>query len=184
MSNYEPRLKARYRDEVVPLLMEKFQYTTIMQAPRLVKVVLNMGVGQGDSDPKQLEGAVRDLTLISGQKPLVTRARKSISNFKIRQGHKIGCKVTLRGNAMWDFLDKWMSITLPRVRDFQGISLNSFDGHGNFATGMREQIVFPEINYDQVDRTRGLDVCIVTTAKTDQEARELLRAMGMPFARK
>lgn len=161
--------------------MQQFGYKSVMQVPRLVKIVINMGVGQGEQDSKQLDGAVRDLTAISGQKPVITRARKSISNFRIRQGHRIGTMVTLRGEKMYDFLDKLVNIVLPRVRDFQGVSPNSFDGRGNFSMGMREQLVFPEIIYDQVDRIRGMDICIVTTARTDEEARALLAALGMPF---
>jgi large subunit ribosomal protein L5 len=180
-TRYVSRLKEKYYQEVVPRLMQQFGYKSIMQVPRLVKVVINMGVGQGEQDPKQLDGAVRDLAAISGQKPVITRARKSISNFRIRQGHRIGAKVTLRGDRMYDFLDKLMNIVLPRVRDFQGVSPNSFDGRGNFSMGMREQLVFPEIVYDQVDRIRGMDICIVTTARTDEEARALLTALGMPF---
>lgn len=184
MGEYIPRLKTKLDTEVAAKLQEKFNYSSKMEVPRLLKVVINMGVGLGDSDPKQIEGAVRDLTAISGQKPVVCVARKAISNFKIREGHKIGTKVTLRGNAMYDFLDKWMTVALARVRDFQGLSLKSFDGRGNFSTGMKDQTVFPEISYDTVDRVRGLDICVVTSAKTDEEARELLRAMGVPFEKK
>lgn len=180
-TRYVSRLKEKYYKEVVPQLMQQFGYKSVMQVPRLVKVVINMGVGQGEQDPKQLDGAVRDLAAISGQKPVITRARKSISNFRIRQGHRIGVKVTLRGDWMYDFLDKLMNIVLPRVRDFQGVSPNSFDGRGNFSMGLREQLVFPEIVYDQVDRIRGMDICIVTTARTDEEARALLAALGMPY---
>jgi large subunit ribosomal protein L5 len=174
-------MKDRYRNEVVPALMKELQYTNIMQVPRLEKVVINMGVGTAVQDPKTLDAAVRDLTAIAGQKPVVTRARRSIAAFKIRAGMRIGCMVTLRGERMYDFLDKLFNVTLPRVRDFGGISPNSFDGHGNFAMGMKEQITFPEIEYDQVDRTRGMDIVIATTAKTDQEARALLKALGLPF---
>lgn len=180
-TRYVSRLKEKYQKEVVPQLMQQFGYKSVMQVPRLVKIVINMGVGHGEQDPKQLDGAVRDLALISGQKPVVTRARKSISNFRIRKGHRIGAMVTLRGNRMYDFFDKLVNIVLPRVRDFQGVSPNSFDGRGNFSMGMREQLVFPEIVYDQVDRIRGMDICIVTTARTDEEARALLAALGMPF---
>lgn len=179
-----PRLKERYRNEVVPALMKEFSYTNVMQAPRVEKVVINMGVGQAGQtggDPKLLDNAIRDLTLITGQKPAVTRAKKSIANFKLREGQRIGAKVTLRGAIMWEFLDRLFSVTLPRVRDFQGINPNSFDGRGNFAMGMKEQLVFPEIEYDKIDRIRGMDIIIVTTAETDQEARYLLGHLGLPF---
>jgi large subunit ribosomal protein L5 len=175
------RLKERYRSEIVPSLIKELGYKNIMQVPRLEKVVINMGVGTSVQDPKTLDAAVRDLTAISSQKPVVTRAKKSIAAFKIRTGMRIGCKVTLRGERMYDFLDKLFNVTLPRVRDFGGISPNSFDGHGNFAMGMREQLTFPEIEYDRVDRTRGMDIVIATTARTDEEARALLKALGLPF---
>jgi large subunit ribosomal protein L5 len=175
------RLKERYRSEIIPALMKEFQYTNVMQVPKLDKVVINMGVGTAVQDPKTLDGAVRDLTTITGQRPVVTRAKRSIAAFKIRQGMRIGCKVTLRGERMYDFLDKLFNVTLPRVRDFGGISPNSFDGRGNFAMGMREQLTFPEIEYDKVDRTRGMDIIITTTAKNDEEARALLRQLGLPF---
>jgi len=176
-----PRLRDRYIKEVVPELMKMFSYKNVMQVPRLDRVVVNMGVGLGREDSKLLDSAVRDMSLISGQKPVITRAKRSISNFKIRTGMRIGCKVTLRGSRMYEFLDKLFNATLPRVRDFGGISPNSFDGRGNFAMGLKEQLIFPEIDYDQVDKIRGMDVVITTTAKTDEEARELLRLMGMPF---
>jgi large subunit ribosomal protein L5 len=175
------RLKERYRSEIIPALMKEFQYTNVMQVPKLDKVVINMGVGTAVQDPKTLDGAVRDLSTITGQKPVVTRAKRSIAAFKIREGMRIGCKVTLRGDRMYDFLDKLFNVTLPRVRDFGGISPNSFDGRGNFAMGMREQLTFPEIEYDKVDRTRGMDIIITTTAKNDEEARALLRQLGLPF---
>jgi len=175
------RMKERYRSEVVPALMKEFEYGNVMQVPRLEKVVVNMGVGTAVQDPKTLDGAVRDLTAITGQKPVITRAKRSIAAFKIREGMRIGCKVTLRGERMYSFLDKLFNVTLPRVRDFQGISPNSFDGRGNFAMGMREQLTFPEIEYDKVDRTRGMDIIITTTARTDEEARALLRHLGLPF---
>jgi large subunit ribosomal protein L5 len=175
------RLKERYKSDIIPALMKEFQYTNIMQVPKLDKVVINMGVGTAVQEPKTLDGAVRDLSLISGQKPVVTRAKRSIAAFKIRQGMRIGCKVTLRGDRMYDFLDKLFNVTLPRVRDFGGMSPNSFDGRGNFAMGMREQLTFPEIEYDKVDRTRGMDIIITTTAKNDEEARALLRHLGLPF---
>ena len=181
---YVPRLKGRYQKEIVPALMKEFGYKNVMQAPKLEKVVINMGVGiagQTGGDPKQLDNAIRDLTIIAGQKPLVTRAKKSIANFKLRAGARVGAKVTLRGARMYDFLDRLFNLTLPRVRDFQGISPNSFDGRGNFAMGMKEQLVFPEIEYDQVDKVRGMDIIIVTTAKSDAESRYLLQQMGLPF---
>ena len=176
-----PRLRDRYIKEVMPEMMKTFSYKNVMQVPRLDRVVVNMGVGLGREDSKLLDSAVRDMSLISGQKPVITRAKRSISNFKIRTGMRIGCKVTLRGSRMYEFLDKLFNATLPRVRDFGGISPNSFDGRGNFAMGLKEQLIFPEIDYDQVDKIRGMDVVITTTAKTDEEARELLRLMGMPF---
>ena len=179
-----PRLRERYQKEIVPALMKEFGYKNVMEAPRLEKVVVNMGVGvagQTGGDPKQLDNAIRDLTIITGQKPAVTRAKKSIANFKLREGARIGAKVTLRGVRMYEFLDRLFNLTLPRVRDFQGISPNSFDGRGNFAMGMKEQLVFPEIEYDKVDKVRGMDIIIVTTARTDAEARFLLQQMGLPF---
>ncbi len=176
-----PRLKDRYRNEAIPALMKEFNYKNVMQVPRLVKVTLNMGVGAAVADAKQLDAAVRDMAAIAGQKPVITRARKSIAAFKIREGMRIGCMVTLRGDRMWDFLDKLVNVTLPRVRDFGGVNPNAFDGHGNFAMGMREQLVFPEIEYDSVDRIRGMDIIIGTTANSDEEGRALLRALGMPF---
>jgi large subunit ribosomal protein L5 len=174
-------MKDRYRQETIPALMKEFSYKNVMQVPRLEKVVLNMGVGAAVQNAKDLDNAVRDMSLISGQKPVVTKAKRSIAAFKIREGMRIGCKVTLRGDRMWAFLDKLFNITLPRVRDFGGISPNSFDGRGNFAMGIREQLVFPEIDYDTVDRTRGMDVIITTTSRTDEEARALLRQLGVPF---
>ncbi len=176
-----PRLKERYRNEVVPALMKEFGYKNVMQVPRIEKVVLNMGVGAGAQDPKVLDGAVRDMALIAGQKPVVTRAKRSIAAFKIRAGQRIGCMVTLRGDRMWYFLDKLFNLAIPRIRDFGGINPNAFDGHGNFAMGLREQLVFPEIDYDQIDRIRGMDIIITTTAKTDEEGRALLRHLGLPF---
>lgn len=176
-----PRMKDRYRADVVPTLMKEFSYKNPMQVPRLEKVVLNMGVGAAVANPKDLDNAVRDMTLIAGQKPVVTRAKKSIAAFKIREGMRIGAKVTLRGDRMWFFLDKLFNVTLPRVRDFGGVSPNSFDGRGNFAMGVKEQLVFPEIEYDTVDRTRGMDIIITTTATNDEEARALLRHLGLPF---
>lgn len=176
-----PRLKNQYRDEVIAALMKEFNYQNVMQVPHLEKVVINMGVGTAVQDAKTLDAAVRDLTAIAGQKPVITRAKKSIAAFKIREGMRIGTKVTLRGDRMWYFLDKLFNVTMPRIRDFGGINADSFDGHGNFAMGLKEQLVFPEIDYDQIDRIRGMDIVITTSAKTDPEARALLRALGLPF---
>jgi len=175
------RLKDRYISEVAPALREAFGYKSTMQIPRVEKIVLNMGVGEARDNAKILETAMREMAVISGQKPVATIATKSVSAFKLREGMKIGCKVTLRGDRMYDFLDKLVSVSLPRVRDFRGISANSFDGHGNYAMGIKEQLTFPEINYDQVDKVRGMDIIIVTTAQTDEEARQLLTLLGMPF---
>ena len=176
------RLQDRYEKEIIPAMMEKFGYTNIMQVPRLEKIVINMGVGEAKDNQKVLESAVNDLTLISGQKPILTRAKKSVANFKIRENMALGCKVTLRKAKMNEFADKLMSIALPRVRDFRGISAKSFDGRGNYSLGIKEQLIFPEIEYDKIDKVRGMDVIFVTTANTDEEARELLRFLGMPFA--
>jgi len=176
-----PRLRIHYEQVVRPLLQQQFNYKNPMQIPRLEKIVINMGVGKGEQEPKQLENALRDLALISGQKPVVTVAKKSISNFRVREGHRIGCKVTLRGNRMYVFMEKLINVVLPRIRDFAGLSPHSFDGRGNYSMGLREQILFPEIDYDQVDRLRGMDITFCTTAKTDEEALALLKAMGMPF---
>jgi len=175
------RLKEKYVNEVVPALMERFGYKSVMQVPRLEKIVLNMGVGEAVQNPKALESAMEDLALISGQKPAVTRAKKSVAAFKIREGMAIGCKVTLRGDRMYDFLYKLINVGLPRIRDFRGVSPGSFDGRGNYSLGIREQLIFPEIRYDKVDKVRGLDVIIVTTAETDEEAMALLSELGMPF---
>lgn len=175
-------LQARYRDVAVPELRKKFGYKNIMQVPRIVKVTINMGVGDAIQNPKLLDAAVNELMAITGQKPVVTRAKKSIAAFKLRAGMPIGTKVTLRGERMWDFLEKLFFIALPRVRDFHGISPDSFDGRGNYSLGLKEQLIFPEIDYDRVEKIRGMDVTIVTTAKTDEEARELLRLLGAPFA--
>ena len=177
------RLKTLYVDTVVPALMAKFNYTNINEVPRLEKIVLNMGLGDEKDNSKSFQLAVEELKLISGQKPVVTRAKKSVANFKVREGQNIGAKVTLRAGKMYDFLDKLMNIVLPRVRDFKGVPTKSFDGRGNYSMGLKEQLIFPEISYDQVEKTRGLDICVVTTAKTDEEARELLALLGMPFAR-
>ena len=175
------RLKEKYVNEVVPALMERFGYKSVMQVPRLEKIVLNMGVGEAVQNPKALESAMEDLALISGQKPAVTRAKKSVAAFKIREGMAIGCKVTLRGDRMYDFLYKLINVGLPRIRDFRGVSPGSFDGRGNYSLGIREQLIFLEIRYDKVDKVRGLDVIIVTTAETDEEAMALLSELGMPF---
>jgi len=180
----QPTLKQKYQDEIVPNLQKEFGYKNIMQVPRIEKVVLNMGVGQAGQtggDAKQLDGAVSDLATITGQKPAVTRAKKSIANFRLRQGARIGAKVTLRGARMYEFLDRLLNVALPRVRDFGGINPNSFDGRGNFAMGLKEQLTFPEIVYDKVDKVRGMDIIIVTTALSDAEARSLLKAIGVPF---
>ena len=175
------RLKIKYQDEVVKDMMEKFSYDSVMQVPRLEKVVINMGVGEAKDNPKALESAIKELQFISGQRPIITQAKKSIANFKLREGMKIGAKVTLRGTRMYEFLDKLMNIALPRVRDFRGVSDTAFDGRGNYALGIKEQLIFPEIEYDMVDSIRGLDIVIVTTAQTDEEARVFLEKMGMPF---
>lgn len=175
------RLKEKYQSEILPSLVEKFNYSSVMAVPKLEKIVINMGVGDAVANAKALDKAVEELAIISGQKPLITKAKKSIAGFKLREGMPIGCKVTLRGERMYDFLDKLISISLPRVRDFRGISKKSFDGRGNYTLGVKEQLIFPEINYDDVDKTRGMDIVIVTTANTDEEARELLTQMGMPF---
>ena len=175
------RLQERYENEVVKSLMEKFNYSSKMQAPKIEKIVLNIGVGDAVSNSKLLDDAVNELTLITGQKPVVTRAKKSIAGFKLREGQAIGCKVTLRGERMYEFLDKLVNVSLPRVRDFRGVSNNSFDGRGNYAMGIKEQLIFPEIEYDKVDKLRGMDIIFVTTAETDEEAKELLKLLGMPF---
>lgn len=175
------RLREKYQNEVVPALMEKFQYKNVMEVPKLEKIVINMGVGEAKDNPKALEAAVKELSLIAGQKPIVTQAKKSIANFKLRAGMNVGTKVTLRGDKMYDFLDKLMNISLPRVRDFRGLKTSSFDGRGNYALGIREHIIFPEIDYDMVESIRGLDIVIVTTAETDEEAKAFLELMGMPF---
>ena len=175
------RLKDKYISEVAPALQEKFKYSSPMQIPKVDKIVLNMGVGEVKDNPKALESAMRDMGIIAGQKPVATVSSKSIAAFKLREGMKIGCKVTLRGDNMYYFLDKLISLALPRVRDFRGISPNSFDGHGNYAMGIKEQLMFPEIDYDKIDKIRGMDIIIVTTAGTDEEAFELLKLLGMPF---
>ena len=175
------RVKEKYLNEVKPALMKKFNYTSVMQAPKLDKIVINMGVGDAMQNSKALDAAVEELTQIVGQKPIITKAKKSIANFKLREGVAIGCKVTLRGERMYQFYDKLVSISLPRVRDFRGLSKNSFDGRGNYTIGIKEQLIFPEINYDKIFKIRGMDIVIVTTAQTDEEGRELLTLLGMPF---
>ena len=177
------RLLEKYKTEIKPSLMEKYGYKSVMQVPKIVKIVVNLGVGDAISEPKRLDEAVNELTAITGQKPVITKAKKSIANFKLREGMPIGCKVDLRGEKMYDFLDKLVNISLPRVRDFHGVSKTAFDGRGNYTLGVKEQLIFPEIDFDKVNRTRGLDIVIVTTANTDEEARELLTQFGMPFAR-
>lgn len=179
----ENRLKAKYESEIRPALIEKFNYSSIMQAPKIDKIVLNMGVGDATTNSKNLDEAVEELGLISGQKPLITKAKKSIAGFRLREGMSIGAKVTLRGERMYDFLDKLINVSLPRVRDFHGVSNKSFDGRGNYTLGIREQLIFPEIDFDNVNKVRGLDIVIVTTANTDEESRELLTQLGMPFAK-
>ena len=176
------RLLEKYKGEVVSALTEKFAYKNVMQVPKLEKIVINIAAGDSIGNPKALEAAVGDLTTITGQKPIITRAKKSLAAWKLRKGMAIGCKVTLRGERMYDFLDKFMNIALPRVRDFRGVNRNSFDGRGNYAIGVKEQLIFPEIEYDKIDKIRGMDIIIVTTAHTDEEAREFLSLMGMPFA--
>ncbi|WP_017754852.1 50S ribosomal protein L5 [Calidifontibacillus oryziterrae] len=175
------RLKEKYTKEVVPALVSKFNYTSVMQAPKIEKIVINMGVGDAVQNSKVLDAAVEELAAISGQKPVVTRAKKSIAGFRLREGMPIGAKVTLRGERMYQFLDKLVSVSLPRVRDFRGVSKKSFDGRGNYTLGVKEQLIFPEIDYDKVSKVRGMDIVIVTTANTDEEARELLAQLGMPF---
>jgi len=175
------RMKEIYKKEVVPSLMKTLDLSNVMQAPRIEKVVLNIGLGETKDNPKALEAATGDLETITGQKPIVTKAKKSIANFKLREGTEIGAKVTLRGDRMWSFMDRLMNIVLPRVRDFRGISPNAFDGRGNYTLGLREQLIFPEIDYDSIDKVRGMEVTIVTTAQTDEQARALLKMLGMPF---
>ena len=175
------RLKEKYISEVTPSLIEKFNYTSVMQTPKVDKIVINMGVGDAVSNSKNLDKAVEELAIISGQKPIITKAKKSIAGFRLREGMPIGCKVTLRGERMYEFLDKLVSVSLPRVRDFHGISNKSFDGRGNYTLGVKEQLIFPEVDYDLVDKVRGMDIVIVTTANTDEEGRELLTQLGMPF---
>ncbi len=176
-----PVMKQRYREEAVPQLVEAFRYGNLMQVPEIQKVVVNVGVGEALDNPRALEGAIGDVRTITGQQPVVTRARKSIANFKLREGRSIGVKVTLRGERMWAFLDRFINVALPRVRDFRGVSPDSFDGRGNYTIGLREQLIFPEIHYDRIDKVRGMEITIVTSARTDEEGRRLLRLLGMPF---
>ena len=175
------KLKEIYKNEVVPALMKKFNYSSVMEAPKLEKIVINIGLGDTKDNPKALDNAMNDLSIITGQKPIITKAKKSIAAFKLREGVNVGCKVTLRAGKMYDFAYKLFNVALPRVRDFRGVSKNSFDGRGNYSMGIKEQLIFPEIEYDKVDKIRGMDIIFVTTAKTDEEARELLTLLGMPF---
>ena len=177
----QSNMQKRYREEVVPALVEEFSYANVMQAPGIIKVVVNIGVGEALENAKALDAAVADITTITGQKPIITKAKKSIANFKLREGRSIGVKVTLRRDHMWSFLDRLINVAMPRVRDFRGVSLNSFDGRGNYTLGLREQLVFPEVDYDQIDKVRGMEVTIVTTAKTDEAGTQLLDMLGMPF---
>lgn len=178
-----PRLQQRYRDEIAPALIREFEYANVMQAPSVQKIVLNIGMGEATQNAKSLDSAAQDLATITGQKAVITRAKRSISNFKIREGNPIGITVTLRGSRMWEFLDRLLNATLPRIRDFRGVSREAFDGRGNFSLGVREQLIFPEIEYDKVDRVRGLQINIITTARTDEEGTRLLELLGMPFSR-
>ena len=183
MADYKPRMKAMYEDSIAKAMTEKFGYANVNEVPRLDKIVLNMGVGEATQDKKKVEQAASEMELIAGQKPVITKAKKSIAQFKLREGMPIGVKVTLRRERMYEFLDRFVTIALPRVRDFRGLNPKSFDGRGNYACGIKEQIIFPEINYDRIDKVRGMDVMVTTTAKTDDEARELLRLFGFPFPR-
>jgi large subunit ribosomal protein L5 len=178
-----PRLKERYREELAPVLMKEFGYQNVMQVPRPTKMTVNIGLGEAITDAKALDAATNDISIITGQKPVITRAKKSIANFKLREGMPIGATVTVRGDRMWEFLDRLLNAALPRIRDFQGVSPHSFDGRGNFSLGIREQLIFPEIEYDKIDRVRGLQVTIATTARTDEEGKRLMELLGMPFAR-
>ena len=175
------RLREQYKNEIVPAMMKKFNYKSVMQAPKLEKIVINIGLGDVKENPKSLDNAVAELTLITGQKPVITKAKKSIAAFKLREGANVGCKVTLRAGKMYDFADKLFNVALPRVRDFRGLPANSFDGRGNYSLGIKEQLIFPEIEYDKIDKTRGMDIILVTSANTDEEAKELLTLLGMPF---
>jgi len=184
MSEYTPRLKEKYTAEILPMLMKKFEYKSTMQVPALTKITLNMGLGKAKEEPRRLEAAVNELTLITGQKAVVTHAKKAISNFKLRAGDPVGARVTLHGKTMWEFLDRFVSVALPRVRDFNGVPNRSFDGRGNYSLGIKEQIIFPEIDYDKIEAVNGIDISITTSATTDEEAYELLVALGIPFRRK
>jgi len=181
MADYTPRQKARYSEIIVPAMIEKFGYTNPMEVPKLQKITLNMGVGEASQDKKKVQTAAEEMELIAGQKPVITKAKKSIAQFKLREGMPIGCKVTLRRDRMFEFLDRLVTIAMPRIRDFRGVNPKSFDGNGNYAMGLKEQIIFPEISYDRIEKVRGMDVIVTTTAKTDDEARELLRLFGFPF---
>ncbi len=177
------RLKKRYEEEIRPKLMKENKYRSVMEVPRITKITVNCGVGEATQNAKLLEAAVTDMTIITGQKPVLTKARKSISNFKLRQGMSIGCRVTLRRERMWEFLDRLLNVAMPRIRDFRGLSTKAFDGHGNYNMGLKEQLVFPEIDYDKIDRIRGMNISITTTARTDEESRQLLSELGMPFSK-
>ena len=176
-----PRMKDKYNEEVAPALMKQFQYKNVMQIPKVDKVIVNVGCGEAKNNAKEIEAICKDIATITGQKPVVTKARKSVANFHVREGENIGVKVTLRGDKMWEFLDKLFNVVLPRVRDFRGINPNAFDGRGNYAMGLKEQLIFPEIEYDKVDKIRGMNICICTTAQNDEEAKELLKQLGAPF---
>ena len=177
------RLREHYKNEVAPVLMKKFNYSSVMQIPKLDKIVINVGCGEARDNPKVLDAIISDIMQITGQRPIVCKAKKSVANFKLREGMSVGVKVTLRGERMYEFLDRFFNLALPRVRDFRGINPNSFDGRGNYSVGVKEQLIFPEIDYDKIDKVRGMDICMVTTAQTDEEARELLALMGAPFAK-
>ena len=181
MADYSPRMKSKYEEQIVKAMTEKFGYKNALEVPRLEKITLNMGVGEASQDKKKVQVAAEEMALISGQKPVITKAKKSIAQFKLREGMPIGCKVTLRRERMYEFLDRLVTVAMPRIRDFRGLNPKSFDGHGNYAMGLKEQIIFPEISYDQIDKVRGMDIIVTTTAKTDDEARELLRLFGFPF---
>lgn len=181
MAEYVPRMLTKYREEVIPYLMKKFEYKNVNQVPKVVKINLNMGIGEAKQDAKLLENSISELALISGQKPSITTAKKAISNFKLRAGMQVGCRVTLRSQKMYEFFDRFVGVAIPRIRDFRGLPEKSFDGRGNYSMGIKEQLIFPEINVDKIDRIRGLDITVVTTAETDEEAFELLKALGMPF---
>jgi large subunit ribosomal protein L5 len=178
---YVPRLKVEYYEAIVPALTERFEYGNVLQVPRLVKITVNMGIGEGTTNPKAVEAAARDLAVITGQRPVIIKAKRSVAGFRLRAGMTVGCKVTVRGDRMYDFLDRLLSIALPRVRDFRGLGRNSFDGHGNYSLGLQEQLIFPEIDYDKIDKVRGMDITVVTTAETDEEGEALLETLGFPF---